>query len=72
MTAPDLDAILATLRNHGVVSAEVPLNAYTAPLRVVFAPDTMPPPPGDETTRGGWKGPSHLDRDLMEDERSVP
>lgn len=69
MTAQDLDAILTTLRAHGVASAEVPLNAYTAPLRVVFEPSAAPPPPGDEVTPGGWKGPSQLDRDPMDDER---
>jgi hypothetical protein len=70
MTGTDLDAILATLCKHGVVSAEVP--TPSGPLRLVFAPSVMPPPPGEELTQGGWKGPSHLDRDPMDDERSVP
>jgi anthranilate phosphoribosyltransferase len=73
MNAEDLDAILAVLRARGVASAEVPLNAYTSLLRVVFAPDVpQPPPPGDEVTPGGWKNATRLDRDPLEDERSVP
>lgn len=70
MTAQDLDAILATLRAHGVSSAEVPLNAYTAPLRVVFGPEA--PPPGMETTPGGWKGPERLDQDPFQIDERVP
>jgi hypothetical protein len=69
LTASGLDAILTILCAHGVVSAEL---TAAGDLRVVFAPSNMPPPPGDETTPGGWKGPAHLDRDVMDDERSVP
>jgi hypothetical protein len=71
MTVTDLDATLAALRKHGVVSAEVP--TPSGPLRLVFAPsvgDVMPP--GDELTPGGWKGPARLDLDPVEDERNVP
>lgn len=70
MTAPDLDAILATLRAHGVASAEVPMNTYMAPLRVVFNPE--PPPAGIETTPGGWKGPDRLDQDPFQIDERVP
>lgn len=67
----NLDEILATLRKHGVVSAEVP--SANGALRVVFAPDAGPPlPAGDETTPGGWKSPTRLDQDPLDDERSVP
>lgn len=70
MNPTDLDLTLAVLRKHGAVSAEVPTTA--GPLRVVFTPDTGPLPVGEELTSGGWKGPSHLDRDPMDDERGVP
>lgn len=67
----DLEAVLATLVKYGVVSAEVP-GQNGGVLRVVFAPNLAPPPPGDETTPGGWKGPTRLDSDPLDDERSVP
>jgi anthranilate phosphoribosyltransferase len=57
MTPTELAAILDTLRAKGVASAEVPLAA--GPLRVLFAPEA--PPPGDDVTPGGWKGPAKLD-----------
>lgn len=69
MTASNLDSILAVLRKHGVASAEVPVDDGT--IRVVFNPDG-PLPVGDEVTPGGWKGPSRLDQDPLDDERSVP
>lgn len=69
MNANELDLILATLRKHGAASAEVPTTAGA--LRVVFGPDGALPA-GDELTPGGWKGPSRLDQDPMEAERSVP
>lgn len=65
MQSTDLDAILATLRKHGVASAEVP--GVNGALRVVFEPSMAPLPPGDEITPGGWKGPPKLD-DLTEGE----
>lgn len=74
--APDeLDLILDTLRKHGVVSAEVPYagtGGATGALRVVFAPEVGPNPPGDEVTPGGWKSPAKLDRDPLDDERNIP
>ncbi len=73
LTPQDLDATLAVLRKHGVASAEVPLNAYAAPLRVVFSPDAPEAAPtGDELTPGGWKSPQRLDQDPLDAERSVP
>jgi hypothetical protein len=55
----DLDQVLATLRKHGVSSAEVP--GPGGVLRVVFEPSIAGPLPGDEPTPGGWKSPSRLD-----------
>lgn len=57
MNSTDLDLILTVLRKHSVASAEVPL--ATGPLRLVFAPDVMPP--GDPVTPGGWKSMPRLD-----------
>lgn len=88
MTPEQLDGILAVLRKHGVMSATVPwtpqdtttgglmtfagVTIQPTSLHVVFGPDPAPPPPGDETTPGGWKGPTRLDSDPLDDERSVP
>lgn len=69
MTATELSEILGVLRSHGVASAEVSPEGL---VRVVFLPDAGPPPPGDDLTPGGWKGPTRLDSDPMDDERSVP
>jgi hypothetical protein len=67
----DLEAVLATLRKYGVISAEVP-GDNGAVLRVVFSPDAAPPlPPGDDLTPAGWKQ-SRLDADPLDDERQVP
>lgn len=71
MTPTLLAEYMDVLRSRGAVSAELVLPEAT--LRVVFAPsvdDALPP--GDGLTPGGWKGPAHLDRDPLEDERSVP
>ena len=65
----NLDEVLATLRKHGVASAEVP--SEHGCLRVVFEPGASPLPKGDEVTPGGWKGPDRLDSDPFGD-RSVP
>lgn len=64
----DLEAVLATLRKYGVASAEVPGDSG-AVLRVVFAPEAGPMPPGDEVTPGGWKSPQRLDQDPLDEER---
>jgi len=65
MTVEDLDKTLEVLRKHGVASAEVPINAYAAPLRVVFEPSVGALPPGDPVTPGGWKA-GNLDAGLDE------
>lgn len=67
MDPKELDKTLEVLRKHGVASAEVPGWAHGQSLRVVFEPTMAPLPPGDEVTRGGWKGPPKLD-DLTEGE----
>ena len=66
-----LDEVLATLKKHGVASAEVIVNG--APLRVVF--DTMPAElPGTAPTPGGWKSesPSRLDHPGQFEVHEVP
>lgn len=64
-----LDEVLATLKKHGVASAEVFVNG--APLRVVF--DTMPAQlPGQDPTPGGWKSPERLDHPDQFIDREVP
>lgn len=67
MSPADLDQLLAVLRKHCIMSADVPLASGT--LRVVFGPEAMPPlPDGDPVTPGGWKGPDRLDAPLALDE----
>jgi hypothetical protein len=66
-----LDELLHVLHVRGVASAEVPTEH--GPLRVVFAPETPSElPAGDEVTPGGWKSPTRLDADPLDDERSTP
>lgn len=60
MHPAELDTLLATLRKHGVASAEVPTTGGL--LRLAFEPSIGGPlPEGDPVTPGGWKSPERLD-----------
>lgn len=76
MTPTMLATYLKVLRDGGAASAELVLGPSAqggdAIVRIVFAPDAMPVPQGDELTPGGWKGPTGLDRDPLAEERNVP